>query len=208
MKVIAHRGFWDTPGEKNTSVAFQNAAVGNFGIETDVRDFKQQLVISHDPPLSPYLLNEASEFFPNTQPIAINIKADGLASNIQNFKDENPNLDLFVFDMSIPDIPSYISNGIPYFSRASEVEQSPVWLEYADGIWLDAFHSDDWYGQEQLNNWANLGKRICFVSPELHGRNHQKIWGRIKEMTTYIENTMICTDFPNQARDYFGGFSD
>ena len=50
MKIIAHRGFWKKPEKQNTLGAFYAAIKKGFGIETDVRDYKGKLVISHNVP--------------------------------------------------------------------------------------------------------------------------------------------------------------
>ena len=67
LEIIAHRGLWqDTknPNDKsaqNTLKAFERAFEGGFGVETDLRDFAGQIVISHDiatpkaPPLREFL---------------------------------------------------------------------------------------------------------------------------------------------------------
>ena len=60
-RVIAHRGFWLRPDEKNTPTAFARALSEGFGIETDFRDLGGDLVISHHPPQVGALL--AKEFF-------------------------------------------------------------------------------------------------------------------------------------------------
>lgn len=50
INIIAHRGYWLNPSEKNTTLAFSRALQYGFGIETDFRDFDGALVVSHDPP--------------------------------------------------------------------------------------------------------------------------------------------------------------
>ena len=49
-KILAHRGFWQSEDEKNTKVAFERAFDNGFGIETDLRDIKGTIVISHNMP--------------------------------------------------------------------------------------------------------------------------------------------------------------
>ena len=48
LKIIAHRGFWLEKSEQNSLKAFKKAFENGFGVETDVRDFNGELVISHD----------------------------------------------------------------------------------------------------------------------------------------------------------------
>ena len=48
IKIISHRGYWTNLDEKNQKNAFKRSWDHGFGIETDIRDFNQNLVISHD----------------------------------------------------------------------------------------------------------------------------------------------------------------
>lgn len=50
IKILAHRGFWKEETEKNTKIAFERAFNSGFGIETDLRDIKGEIVISHNMP--------------------------------------------------------------------------------------------------------------------------------------------------------------
>lgn len=48
MEIISHRGYWKCKNEKNTKIAFNRSFNMGYGIETDIRDFRGELVISHD----------------------------------------------------------------------------------------------------------------------------------------------------------------
>ena len=48
MQILAHRGLWTQTEEKNTVSAIKYAFQSGFGIETDLRDFQEKLVISHN----------------------------------------------------------------------------------------------------------------------------------------------------------------
>ena len=45
IEILAHRGFWKREGEKNTKVAFERAFDNGFGIETDLRDVKGEIIV-------------------------------------------------------------------------------------------------------------------------------------------------------------------
>jgi len=207
MRIISHRGYWKDPSEKNSMVAFERSFNLGFGTETDIRDCLQNLVISHDIPKG-----EETDFSDllsllrqkqNTNPLilALNIKADGLAKFIGKQLRNYPNLEYFAFDMSIPDMPSYFSEGIPTFARMSEVERLPAWLDRCSGVWLDAFDSE-WYDINDLSRILNLGKQICIVSPELHHRPYRAAWSRL---TPLAKNggLILCTDLPEKAVEFF-----
>lgn len=206
MKILSHRGFWIQPEEKNTKGAFIHSFSNGFGTETDVRDLNGELVISHDMPTGgELLLQNFLELAASMQgreklPLALNIKADGLAHKLHEEISHFCNLDIFVFDMSIPDTRSYFSVGLPVFTRMSEVEKDPVWIEHSTGIWLDIFDSE-WYDVKTLLKLLSTGKKVCLVSPELHGRAHLPFWEIILELKDHPQ-LMICTDFPIEAKNF------
>lgn len=205
MKILSHRGYWKTVEEKNSAVAFDRSFMLGFGTETDVRDCGQRLLISHDMPtgtemgLDQFLASAARIQAGLT--LALNIKADGLAVPVRQALDLHPTLDCFVFDMSVPDTIGYFNAGIPVFSRMSEVERDPVWLDRASGIWLDAF-AMQWFGASEITGLLRLGKRVCIVSPELHKREHLPLWESIRHLSQEPD-LMLCTDFPESAQQFF-----
>ena len=84
--ILAHRGYWRDPKNRNALSALRAALEAGFGIETDIRDALGELVISHDPPRS----KDAVKFecfldlvlaTKSAGRIALNIKADGLLHN-------------------------------------------------------------------------------------------------------------------------------
>ena len=207
IQIIAHRGLWSEPNKKNTEEAFKKALSQGFGIETDFRDLMGGLVVSHDPPAQDaFLAKRLAELFlenPVNVPIAVNIKSDGLYELMAVFVADAKLKNYFVFDMSIPDTLGYIKKEIPFYSRVSEFELSPVFLDKANGIWLDCFQSD-WYDAEMLNRYLDMGKAVAVVSPELHRRSHWGIWNFLKKNKFHLNPALsICTDFPIEARKFF-----
>jgi glycerophosphoryl diester phosphodiesterase len=207
MNIIAHRGYWLTSSEKNTSVAFGRALDHGFGIETDFRDLNGKLVVSHDVPLDDAMkVVEFIDLFkkkPVLAPIALNIKSDGLYSLVKKLISDSGMLNYFVFDMSVPDTRGYLVERIPVFTRMSEYETAPVFLDQSSGVWLDAFESK-WYGEEVLQKLLDEEKQVAVVSPELHHRSHLELWQFLKYHNFHKnELVSLCTDFPLVAREYF-----
>lgn len=203
MQILSHRGFWHHPAEKNTKTAFERSFKAGFGVETDIRDCKGKIVISHDMPLgNEILLEEFLELLgPNLLPIAFNIKADGLASQVKVILQRVENLNFFVFDMSVPDTRLYLKEEIPIFSRMSEVESQPVWINRAQGIWLDSF-SDVWYNIELIVSLLEQNKKVCIVSSELHSKDPQGLWEMLLPIAS-CPSLMLCTDYPEKAQIFF-----
>lgn len=203
MKIISHRGFWHVPSEKNTATAFRRSFGLGFGVETDVRDSLGTLVISHDMPCGEEMsLTTFLGLMGNDQQLlAINIKADGLAKLLYKTMSDYHSANWFVFDMSIPDMRDHLAVGNPVFTRMSEVEQSPVWLDQVDGVWLDSFYNE-WFSLKLVRDLLRGGKRVCVVSPELHGRDHWELWTKLLPLAA-ADRLILCTDFPSEAKDFF-----
>ncbi|MGN7997989.1 hypothetical protein [Sphingomonas sp. 22176] len=208
MELLAHRGFWRTPEEKNSEVAFRRAFAAGFGIETDVRDCDGELVVSHDAPLAGampfrHLLDIYREY-PVPTKLALNIKADGLQTALERMLQEAGVTNYVVFDMSVPDLLGYRRAGMPYYVRRSEFEGPSSLDSQASGVWLDAF-------ERPFADAAAIGEaaeavagEIALVSPELHRRPHLDAWASWRDIEHRHANPMLlCTDFPEEARAYF-----
>jgi hypothetical protein len=133
--------------------------------------------------------------------LAINIKSDGTAIPLKRILSQYGITKWFAFDMSIPDTLSHISAGNPVFTRLSDIELEPLLLDESIGVWLDAFR-DDWYSKKIILNLLNKDKKVCIVSPELHGRNHLKVWEMLRPLA-HNSNLILCTDYPLGASNFF-----
>jgi len=209
--ILAHRGIWRQSEDQNTKKAFQLALEQGFGIETDIRDSLEQLVISHDIPTGTEM--SLSDFIAiiidhDTQStLALNIKSDGLAKNITSILSEAPLTNYFLFDMSVPDIKSYIYENLPFFTRVSEEEKSPAFRKQANGVWLDSF-VEEGVNLMVMEKYLDIGKKVCIVSPELHNYDYRHKWGKLKSVMKTLNqeklsNIYLCTDFPNEAWIFF-----
>lgn len=209
MKISAHRGHWLSPAEKNSVAAFDRALQGGFGIETDLRDAGGVIVVAHDLPrggeqtLDEFLA--ACARHPQSRPLALNIKADGLQALVVAALQRHGIEDAYVFDMAVPDALGYLRSGVATYTRSSEYEAPPPFLDLAHGVWLDAFHSE-WYAQADIKAWLRLGKDVSIVSPELHGRLHLPLWQKLRDWGLHRHaGVCLCTDFPLEAKEYFCG---
>lgn len=207
MKLIAHRGYWLEAGEKNTPVAFERALAHGFSIETDFRDLNGVLVISHDVPTLGAMTAEAFAALLRAQsvnaPMALNIKSDGLYVLMEDFIANSGLTNYFMFDMSVPDTRGYLIKNMPIYTRLSEYEAAPSFLEQSIGVWLDAFESE-WYDMGVIDGLLAQGKQVAIVSPELHRRPHLALWEALRSHGLHRNpNVALCTDFPLDAKDYF-----
>lgn len=208
MRILSHRGFWLSASEKNSPEAFTRSFDCGFGTETDLRDLDGQLVIAHDPPRAGNLA-AAALFAVHAAndaklPLAINIKSDGLQPLMIELLEKFTPRDVFVFDMSIPDMLGWLRTGIPVFTRHSDVEPEPVLVDRVAGVWLDGFNSD-WWDEAVVRRHLDAGRRVCIVSPELHRRNHRSAWERLAASDLpQSGQLMLCTDYPADGMELFG----
>lgn len=183
-----------------------------FGIETDVRDSKSELVISHDVPkgtepnlrdfLKSVLCLEARPV------IALNVKADGLASFLQPVLSSPLPDGSFFFDMSAPETLRYHKADLPTAVRISEYEPPPDWgrvgTRSSKIIWLDCFDSD-WWLDVAASDLVPEDWTVYIVSPELHGREPDLAWERLQERDWEDKEFGICTDYPVEFFRFIGG---
>lgn len=208
MEILAHRGYWTSIEQKNSKQAIEASFANSWGIETDIRDYSENLVISHD--IASYNNYTFAELLQQwlkagkKGTLGLNVKADGLSDLLNQQLKENEIKDYFVFDMSIPETLRYLKLEMNVFIRSSEYEQmDAVLLQQAKGIWLDAFTSV-WYDSNFVESLLTKQKKIAIVSCELHGRSETGLWEMIKSNNWYKnENIMLCTDFPDKAIKYF-----
>lgn len=207
MKIISHRGLWHDDKEKNSMEAFQNSFKNQFGIETDVRDYKGELVIAHDLPdeKSPKLSDffKLYKEFDDNLILALNIKSDGLQKKLLELLKKYKISSYYVFDMSIPDSIAYKNFGFKFLSRRSEHEPDPSFYIDCDGIWLDCFN-DIWYSESVLMEYLADNKKVFVVSPELHKRDKMSLWKNLKNWNVVNnDNLILCTDLPEAANTFF-----
>jgi glycerophosphoryl diester phosphodiesterase len=208
MVIISHRGYWKEEQEKNQIIAFKRSFSLGFGTETDIRDYNGKLVISHDMAdescISVKKFFEIYKSFNNDLPLALNIKADGLQKKLKELIEKFEIKNYFVFDMSVPDGLVYLKYGLNIFTRQSEYEKEPSFYDKAVGVWLDEFHTH-WIDEKIIEFHLKNNKQMCIVSPDLHKREYKKEWQHYKdiEKSLGINHLMICTDYPEIAKEFF-----
>lgn len=221
MRILAHRGAWGALKEKkrtekslvqknqiekNSTEAIVLALQRGWGIETDVRDDRGRLVISHD--IADETAPALEEIFRCYQKLgadsflALNIKADGIQQLLLEQVTRYGIRNFAVFDMSVPEEVVYESMKIPFLTRQSEIEPEPVLYDRAAGVWMDQWREEWITGQRILEHVRN-GKIVGIISPEIHGMEHQRLWDMIKSVDS--DQILLCTDRPEEAEEYFYG---
>jgi hypothetical protein len=213
MKIISHRGYWKALDERNSIEAFKRSFDLGFGTETDVRDCAGELVISHDMPTGTELrVSDFLDIYCSSgckEPLALNIKSDGLQESLKILLEDFKVNNYFLFDMSVPDAVVSLRNELICYTRQSEYEQPCSFYEQASGVWMDEFHSD-WIDFCQVQEHLKNGKKVCIVSPELHGRDPKEKWLQYIEFNKFTgsEDIILCTDLPEIAKEFINNAED
>lgn len=210
MKFISHRGYWKTSGEKNSQDAFRRSFNLGFGTETDIRDCAGELVISHDIPNGTEMtVDTFFQIFNETKcpgSLALNIKSDGLQKPLIDLILKYQIDNYFLFDMSVPDAVVSFKDGLKTYTRQSEYETVCSFYDSAIGVWMDEFYSD-WITNAIVEGHINNDKKVCIVSPELHGRDPVEKWKQYRDLTglNNSDNITLCTDVPEFAKEFIYG---
>ena len=203
QNILAHRGLWTFKEEQNSLDALRSALDSGFGIETDLRDHNGYLVVSHDFPSVDDAILRFDDLLQTVNQyecakMALNVKADGLLTLLSPHLSASPKPfeNAFFFDMSVPDMLPYIDSALDCFARNSEYEKPIFTAVQIEGYWIDDFKGrfDQVTAAESLlaQNFS-----VAIVSSELHGRNPQKLWEKIKTSGVYKDDRFhICTDLP------------
>lgn len=211
-RVLAHRGLHSLEIQENSLESFKQAAAHGLGIELDIRDSYEQIVIAHDPPIGKSLSFEETLTelvgigFDGT--LAANVKSDGLIPQIQRLKPLLARLNHYFFDMSIPQQVMYEKAGLDTATRVSDSDFESLGRisnpNEKSVIWLDSFDSEWWIG-DPITKLLEIGAKVHVVSPELHGRDPEKAWLFLCENFYDFPNLGICTDFPSEFLQRLNG---
>lgn len=208
MQIISHRGFWQHENDMNTIFSLEKSLKYNFGIETDIRDYLGEIVISHDipgknNPLFEDFLRIYNNYNSNLM-LALNIKSDGLCNKLKRLIERYNIIKYFVFDMSIPETLVYLKNNINFFVRQSEFEKKNIFYDNSSGIWMDEL-TKEWIKEKSIKSNLDSGKYVCIISPEIHFRDYLRNWTRYRRVVDKYETNklILCTDLPEEARRFF-----
>ena len=166
MNIIAHR---------RNSIATLAASPTKYGVEVDIRSFRDKLVIHHDA----FMDGESFEAWIATYrhgTLILNVKEEGLEARLIETMRTHGIDDYFFLDQSFPFLVKWARAGERRCAvRVSEFESVETALALAgkiDWVWVDCFTHFALTGDE-ADQLKAAGFRLCLVSPELQGRDPQ-----------------------------------
>ena len=173
-----------------------------FGVEIDIRTIGTDLVLHHDPFTQGVLLADWLDDYAHSG-LILNLKEDGLESQLLSIMKEREIDDFFFLDQSYPSMVKSLRNNLAdkVAARSSEYEslesikslpQPPAY------IWCDSFNGN-WIHLLPTLGYAIEIKSLCvIVSPELQSRESNKEISEIKELLSVnMSNEIaVCTKNP------------
>jgi hypothetical protein len=138
-----------------------------FGVELDLRDRDNQIIMSHDPFLTGENFSEYAKHYHHGT-IILNVKSERIEDKTFDIIQTKNITEYFFLDSSIPMI--YLKgNKYKFATRFSEIEaieSIEKQLNLIEWIWVDCFTKYP----DNILDVKKFNKKICFVSPELQGR--------------------------------------
>lgn len=191
MLIISHR--------VNTITDLLNTP-NNFGIEVDVRSWKKQIILQHEPYEEGVLFSEWLKYL-NHKFIILNIKNEGIEVNtIKELLLAKQDIEYFLLDQSFPMFARTIMADTQSTAMRISNLESPQYLEQIKPkwVWLDS-HNGNWdYLHNSIEFIVNSGSKVCIASPELHGRSPLNEINEIKAVfeSRKIQINAVCTKIP------------
>ena len=191
MKLISHRGYWEKKHQQNTYEAILLGLIFSDGIEIDLRLYKNKIIISHDslqvgsPILYLDKILPLSKEFPS-KIWALNIKEDGISSQLITNLKNYPRLKYFCFDMSFPESYIFLKKKLKIAARISDLETENPFLS----------KKATFYVQDNFRKFKKIKtlykKKTMFISPELHNQKTSK--DKIRKTLSNKKMHFLCTD--------------
>jgi len=180
------------------------------GVEIDIRNHGDRLLLVHDPfstdgvELGAWLAHWRHRF------LIANVKEEGLEPVLLDLLARRGVADFCILDESLPYIRKHALAGESRFAvRVSEIEASESALRLADylraqgrrvdWVWVDCFSGAPLPAAD-LHRLRDAGYRLCQVSPELHHVATPALWEpmiRAFQAVTEVPLDMVCTKRPD-----------
>ena len=146
-----------------------------YGVELDLRDYNNQLILQHDPYKNGCSFEEYLNFY-NHGTMILNIKSEGIEYDVLNLLKKYEIRKYFFLDCSFPMINSLInlgeSNIALRFSEFEGLDTINRMSNKVNWIWIDCFTkiplTEEIYKNLKKNNY-----KLCFVSPDLQNQKNK-----------------------------------
>lgn len=165
-----------------------------YGIEVDLRDYGDRLILQHDPFLDGENFDDFLEHYHHAF-IILNIKSERIEHEVMKRIERFNIAHYFFLDSSFPMIVQMSPNNPNFAVRFSEFEKLDTVLAMKDRVrwvWVDCFRSLP-IDTDNYKRLKTAGLKLCLVSPELQGRPNEIAVYRDLLLSQGIQFDAICT---------------
>jgi hypothetical protein len=170
------------------------------GVEIDIRSDQKGLYLSHDPFAAGERLEDFLKDYRHNL-LVLNVKEEGLETEVERHLDQNGITNYFFLDQSLPFL---VKRGIKGLTRQAariseyeSFESLELIAKFCEWAWVDFFH-EPMLDKDLLSMIRGQGLKICLVSPELHSLDRrsdaQILAEQLRRSGTSID--AVCTKFP------------
>ena len=167
------------------------------GVELDLRDHGDQLVLQHDPFQTGEDFEEYLAHYRHGMMI-LNVKSERIEHRVLDLIRQYRVRDYFFLDCSFPMIRQLLSLGehrvAVRFSEYEPIQSSLALAGQVEWVWIDCFTKMPL----DPETYARLSEhfRLCAVSPELQGRAVETIPEYVRQLEPYPVDA-VCTKCPD-----------
>jgi hypothetical protein len=163
-----------------------------FGLEIDIHNYNNKLVLAHDHPNEQSIkLEDFITHIPKNSLLAINIKNEEVEAELKIILSRSKTTNYFTFDWPVTSLHNAINHDLNCAFRLSEYEKDIV--PNCPWVWLDSFNGI-WYDADFLISLKKSGIKLAIVSPELH--NREADISKVKDIVNAVKVDAMCTDIP------------
>jgi len=163
-----------------------------FGLEIDIHNYNNKLVLAHDHPNEQSIkLENFITHIPKNSLLAINIKNEEVEAELKIILSRSKTTNYFTFDWPVTSLHNAINHDLNCAFRLSEYEKDIV--PNCPWVWLDSFNGI-WYDADFLISLKKSGIKLAIVSPELH--NREADISKVKDIVNAVKVDAMCTDIP------------
>ncbi len=170
-----------------------------YGVEMDIRDYGNDLILSHDPFRSGENFEEYIKNYKHGT-LILNIKSERIEWRVLDILKKYNITDYFFLDSSFPMIYLLSEKGEKNIAvRFSEFEKEDTVLAMKDRVkwvWVDCFTKIP-LDFVTYTKFKDAGFKLCFVSPELQGREQDILPYKSYFEKNNIRFDAICTKYRN-----------
>lgn len=175
-----------------------------FGVEIDIRSVENDLILQHDPFTGGTLFTDWLGHYSHSG-LILNLKEDGLESQLLTILKDREIEDFFFLDQSYPSMIRSLKNNLAnrVAARSSEYESLDSIMslpQHPSYIWCDSFDGNWSHLIPTMSYSKEIGSVCVIVSPELQSRQNPEEILEIKGMLSVnVSNDIaVCTKNPWQ----------